>query len=61
MEYSLLKDSAKIKNKVDLLFSGVKLTGGRLSEVFENNIKFLKRFDFSSLKFYNTIKKFMLF
>ena len=41
MEYSLLKDSAKIKNKVDLLFSGVKLTGGRLCEVFENNLKFL--------------------
>ncbi|MBE6732156.1 MAG: hypothetical protein E7564_10755 [Ruminococcaceae bacterium] len=57
MEYSLLKDSAKIKNKVNLLFSGVKLTGGRLYEVFENNIKFLKRFDFDRLMYWFRVKR----
>ena len=56
MEYSLLKDSAKVKNKVDLLFSDVKLTGGRLSEVFENNIKFLKRFDYDRLMYWFRVK-----
>ena len=56
MEYSFLREDAKVKNKVNLLFSGVKLEGGRLAEVFENNVKFLKRFDFDRMMYWFRVK-----
>lgn len=56
MEYSFLREDAKVKNKVNLLFSGVKLEGGRLAEVFENNVNFLKRFDFDRMMYWFRVK-----
>ncbi|MDR1892423.1 MAG: glycoside hydrolase family 127 protein [Oscillospiraceae bacterium] len=45
MEYSADGVSLKIKNAVKPLTGGVRLTGGRLKEAFDNNLAFLKRFD----------------
>lgn len=45
MEYAPLSHRAAVRNRAELLFGGVRLEGGRLSEVFENNLRFLDRFD----------------
>lgn len=41
-----------VRNKVDPLAGGVRLTGGRLKEAFDNNVRFLKRFDLDRMLFW---------
>ena len=45
MEYEAHPARVTVPQGAEVLTGGVQLTGGRLAEVLENNIRFLKRFD----------------
>ena len=49
-------NNQKIPDKVNLAYSGVKLTGGRLKTLFDNNISFLKRFDLDRMRYWFRVK-----
>lgn len=52
MEYTCGREKNIVKNKVKPIVGGVELTGGRLKEVFDNNIAFLKRFDVDRMMYW---------
>ncbi len=52
MEYYGNHEKLKIQNKVSAPVNGVTLTDGKLSEAFENNIAFLKRFDIDRMLYW---------
>jgi len=55
MEYMAGKDY-KIPDKVQIPYSGVKLTGGRLKKLWDNNISFLKRFDTDRMLYWYRVR-----
>ena len=55
MQYTPCNNQA-IPDKVNLAYGGVKLTGGRLKTLFDNNISFLKRFDLDRMLYWFRVK-----
>ncbi|MHC1695237.1 MAG: beta-L-arabinofuranosidase domain-containing protein [Eubacteriales bacterium] len=52
MEYENLSRKLCVPNKVEPLYGGVELTGGRMKSAFDNNISFLKRFDLDRMLYW---------
>ena len=55
MEYTFVKDQ-KIPDQVQIPYGGVKLTGGRLKTLWDNNISFLKRFDLDRMLYWYRVR-----
>lgn len=57
MEYSSFNNKFTIKNNAEPIIGNVRLTSGKCKEIFDNNISFLKKFDFDRMMYWFRVCK----